>query len=152
MLSILKERYYWPGHYRDVQDWIGQCLPCTTRKSPIPKRRAKLQTIHAGFPMQVVAVDIMGPLPITPTGNSYVLVVGDYFTRWTEAYTIPNQEAVTVAKKMVEEFFFRFSPPEQLHSDQGRQFESTLLAEICHILNIKKTRTTPYHPQCDGMI
>ena len=48
--------------------------------------------------------------------------------------------------------FFRFSPPEQLHSDQGRQFEGHLVAQICKMLGIKKTRTTPYHPQSDGLV
>ena len=47
--------------------------------------------------------------------------------------------------------FLRFSPPEQLHADQGRQFESRLLAEVCKILNIHKSRTTAYHPQSDGL-
>lgn len=84
--------------------------------------------------------------------ETYILVVGDYFTRWMEAYPIPNQEATTVAKKLTDEFFFRFSPPEQLHSDQGRQFESQLIAEICKLLGIKKTHTTAYHPQSDGLV
>ena len=53
---------------------------------------------------------------------------------------------------MTEEFFFRFSPPEQLHSDQGRQFESAVIAEVCKLLGIAKTRTTPYHPQSDGLV
>ena len=88
-----------------------------------------MQTIQAGYPMQVVAVDIMGPLPETDDGNKYVLVAVDYFTRWTEAYGIRNQEAATVAKKLVDEVFCRFSPPEQLHPDQGRQFESDLIQE-----------------------
>ena len=141
MLNVLKERYYWPGHYQDVQNWVSKCPPCTTRRTAT---RAPLHTICAGYPMQIVAVDIMGPLPTSTNGNCYVLVVGDYFTRWTEAFAIPNQEATTVAKKITNEFFFRFSPPEQLHSDQGRQFESTLIAEVCRLLNINKTRTTPY--------
>ena len=102
--------------------------------------------------MQVVAVDIMGPLIESSSGNSYILVAGDYFTKWMEAYPIPNQEATTVAKKLVDELFCRFGVPKQLHSDQGRQFESSLLQEICQILNVRKTRTTPYHPQCDGLI
>ena len=71
----------------------------------------------------------------------------DYFTRWVEAYGIPNQEAITVADKVVGEMFCRFSPPDQPHSDQGKQFESNLIAEICALLQIKKSRTTPYHPQ-----
>ena len=69
-----------------------------------------------------------------------------------EALPVPNQEASTVAKKLVDEVFLRFSPPEQLHSDQGRQFESNLVTEVCKLLQINKTRTTPYHPQCDGLV
>ena len=57
-----------------------------------------------------------------------------------------------MAEKLVDEVFLRFSPPEQLHSDQGRQFESALIAEICKLLQIRKTHTTPYHPQCDGLV
>ena len=102
--------------------------------------------------MQIVAVDIMGPLPETEAGNSYILVAGDYYTRWMEAYPIPNQEAVTVAQKLVNELFCHLSTSEQLHSDQGSQFDSDLIAEVCKILNIRKSRTTPYHPQCDGLI
>ena len=102
--------------------------------------------------MQVVGVDIMGPLPESEQGNVYVLVAADYFTKWVEVYAIPNQEAITVAKKLTDEMFCRFSPPEQLHSDQGRQFESELMKEICKLLNIRKTQTTPYHPQCDGLV
>ena len=62
-------------------------------------------------------MDIVGPFPESLSGNSYILVVADYFTRYTEAYTIPNKEATTVARKLVDEFFFRFSPPAYLHSD-----------------------------------
>ena len=102
--------------------------------------------------MQTVAIDILGPLPESEAGNSYVLVAGDYFTRWMEAYPIPNQEAVTVARVLVDQWFCWFSMPEQLHSDQGRQFESDLMAEICKTLGILKTHTTPYHPQCDGLV
>ena len=101
--------------------------------------------------MQMVAVDILGPFPESASGNKYILVVMEYFTRWAEAYAIPNQEAATIAKKLTEEFF-RFSPPEQLHSDQGKQFESELFAEVCKLLGIRKSRTTPYHPQSDGLV
>ena len=80
--------------------------------------------------MQIVAIDIMGPLPETEVSNLYILVAGDYYTRWMEAYPIPNQEAVTVTQKLVNELFCRFSTPEQLHSDQGSQFESDLIAEV----------------------
>ena len=151
-LARIQERYYWPGYSQDVKDWCKSCSACATRKSPAPKNKAPLKNIKVGYPMQLVAVDILGPLPESITGNSYILVAGDYFTRWMEAYPIPNQEASTVAKKLTEEMFLRFSPPDQLHSDQGRQFESNLIAEVCKLLGICKTRTTPYHPQGDGLV
>ena len=148
----LKERFYWPGHWQDVRSWCRTCTTCATRKMPVPGRRAPLQNIRAGYPLQMIAVDIMGPFPEGDSGNRYILVATDYFTRWVEAYAIPNQEAKTVASKLVGDFFFRFSIPERLHSDQGRQFESDLISHICQLLGIRKTRTTPYHPQSDGLV
>ena len=124
---------------------------CASRKTPTPKSRVPLQTITVDSPMQLVAVDILGLPPESPAGNSYVLVAGDYFTCWMESYPIPNQEAIIIAKKLTE-LFCRFSLPEQLHLDKGRQFESELLLHLHKILNLKKTRTTPYHPQSDGLI
>ena len=152
MLRQLKERFYWPGMYEDVKNWCQTCPTCVTKKSPVPKGRAPMQTVQAGYPMQVIAVDITGPFPESEAGNTYVLVVGDYFTKWMEAFPIPDQEATTVAAKLVDEVYCRFSPPEQLHSDQGRQFESNLITETCKILRISKSRTTPYHPQSDGLV
>ena len=67
--------------------------------------------------------------------------------RYTEAYPIPNQEVATVAMKIVDELF-RYSPLEQLHSD----FKSAVIAEVCKLLGIEKSRTTPYYPQSDGLI
>ena len=102
--------------------------------------------------MQTMAMDIMGPFPETKQGSCYVLVISDCFTRWVEVYGIPNQEATTVACKLVDEMFCRFGIPEQLHSDMGAQFQSKLIHEICKLLQIHKTHTTPYHPQSDGLV
>ena len=148
----LQERFYWPGHTKDVRSWCQTCSVCAARKSPVPRNKARLQSIHPGYPLQLVAMDLLGPLPESTNRNSYVLVVTDYFTRYTEAYALPNQEAKTVAYKLVNEFFFRYSLPEQLHSDQGRQFESDVIKEVTAMLQIKKTRTSPYHPQSDGLV
>lgn len=148
-LGRLKET---PGHGRDVSNWCSTCSTCASRKDPTPRPRAELQTISPGYPLQIVAVDILGPLQQSENGNSYVLMAGDYFTRWMEAYAIPNQEASTVANKLVDEMFCQFSLPEQLHSDHGQQFESNLIKEMSKTLDIQKTRITPYHPQSDGLI
>ncbi len=78
-----------------------------------------MQLYQVGAPMERVAVDIAGPLPATTAGNLYICVVMDYFTKWPEAYALPNHEATTVAEVLVEQFFTRFGVPGELHSDQG---------------------------------
>ena len=82
-----------------------------------------------GEPMQRIGMDILGPLPETYKGNKYILVVIDYFTRWTEAYAIKNQEARTVAEVLLENFVTRFGVPHVIHTDQGSNFESQLFAD-----------------------
>ena len=76
----------------------------------------------------------------------------DYFTKWPEAYAIPNQEASRVADALVTNFFCCFGVPMELHSDQGRNFESRLMHEVLERLKISKIRTTPLYPQSDGMV
>ena len=80
----------------------------------------------------------------------YVLIIGDYFTKWVEAYPMSDMKATTVAKCLYD-FICRFGAPD-MHTNQGRNFESALISELCKLLGITKTRTTPYHPQSDGMI
>ena len=148
----LKERFYWPGYSSDAREWCRLCQSCAARKNPPQHRRGPLQNIRAGYPMQIVATDIMGPFPPSKSGNKYILVASDYFTRWVEAFAIPNQEAVTVAKTLTDNVFCRFSMPDQLHSDMGPQFESDIIKELSKLLQIRKTHTTPYHPQSDGLV
>ncbi|GFX27885.1 retrovirus-related Pol polyprotein from transposon 412 [Trichonephila clavipes] len=76
----------------------------------------------------------------------------DYFTKWPEAYRIPDQEALTVAEVLVQHWISRFVVPLQLHSDQGRNIDSAVCKRLCEIFTIDNTRTTALHPQSDGMV
>lgn len=77
--------------------------------------------------MERVALDIMGPLPLSGEGNRYLLVIEYYFTKWTEAVTPPDQEATTVASALIKSVITKFGVPRELHSDQGSNFESNVL-------------------------
>ena len=101
VLEKVRRRFYWVGQRRDVQGWCDSCNLCgSTNKH----RHAPLQANVSIIPMQRVAMDILGPLPLTPRSNKYVLVIGDYCTKWTEAFAIPDMETVTVARVFVNEF------------------------------------------------
>ncbi|KAL7863372.1 hypothetical protein SRHO_G00123560 [Serrasalmus rhombeus] len=151
-LRQLRQRIYWPGCRTDVELFVHCCDTCTAKKGPMEKSRAPLQPLQSGAPMERVAMDVLGPFPRTEAGNRYVLVAMDFFTKWPEAYVVPDQSAVTTAERLVEEFFCRFGLPEELHSDQGRNFELQVMAEVCQRLGVRKTRTTPLHPQSDGLV
>lgn len=110
-----------------------------------------LKRFNVGIPLERIAYDVCGAFPETDRGNMYVLVVGDYFTKYVQAYAIPNQEAPTVADVLVDRFIATFGVPDLAHSDQGPNFESKVWQGVCERLGCTKTRTAPLHPQSDGM-
>ena len=150
--SKISQGYYWPGLRNDVKAYVNGCEFCARRKDPLKTKKAPMELVRSGFPMERIAIDILGELPVTEEGNKYILVIGDYFTKWTECHAMQNMEASTVANILVEQVVSRFGIPYTIHSDQGRQFESRLFKEMCKLLQITKTRTTPYHPKSDGMV
>ena len=108
--------------------------------------------MYTGRPWQKVAVDQVGPLHKTPRGNKWILVVSDHFSRWQDALPLPEATAPTVATALDERVFSYLGLPEQLHSDQGAQFESQLMTELCQSWRVDKTKTTPYYPQANGAV
>ena len=99
----------------------------------------------------MIAMDFL-ELPRTAGGNRYMLVVSDYFTRWPEAFATTDQKSETVARILMDGVVARHGLPQVLHSDQGPSFESKVIRHLCDWLGIRKTRTTPYHPQGDGLV
>ena len=97
-----------------------------------------------------MATDILGPLPLTQWGNSYILLVTDHFMNWVEIFAVPDQTANTCADVILNEVIARFGCPLSLHSDQGKNYESKILAELCQLLEVHKTCTSPGNPQCNG--
>ena len=97
-------------------------------------------------------MDIVDPLHRTRRNNRYILTVVNHFTKHAEAYALPDQEAVTIARVFLNEFISSFCVPYIIHTDQNANFKSNMFNELFQLLNIKKTRTSPYHSQCDGQV
>ena len=122
-LLRVTQRFYWPGMSREIEEWCRRCERCASRKTNGQKPRAPLQVSQPSYSMERIALDILCPLPMTARSNRYVLLIGDYYTKWVEAVAIPNQEAKTVARVLLDEFICRFGAPAFIHTDQGRNFE-----------------------------
>ena len=99
--------------------------------------------------MELVHLDY---LTLEPSkGNiENVLVITDHFTRYALAYASKRQTAQATARILWDNFICHYGFPEQFISDQGRNFESDLIQELCKIAGVKKLHTTPYHPQSNG--
>ena len=86
----LRERYYWPKMFADVQFWCRSCTHCQMKKSPKERQTAPILPIPVEGPFDRVAVDCLGPFPITHSGNRYIVVFFDYLTRYPEAFALPT--------------------------------------------------------------
>lgn len=146
--------FYWLGMRKTVRNYVNKCEICGERKNPAFKKRHPLKSHVVGAPFERIATDIAGPYPLTEKGNRCILVMADYFSKLTEIYPIQDIRAETVADTIFRGWMkrYRYGCPMQLHSDQGRQYESILFQELCKLLEVKKTRATPLHPRSDGMM
>jgi transposase InsO family protein len=98
-----------------------------------------------------IHVDLVGPLPPS-NGFRYILTVVDRFTRWPEAWPLDNMSAYAVAQLLMANWISRFGVPDTITTDQGRQFESDLFQVLLSSFGIQHARTSPYHPQSNGMV
>ena len=143
------QTYFWPLMYKDISQFCLSCESCQRDKNPVPGYRAPLKSIAITRPMQIVSADIV-ELGLTSSGNRYVLVVTDLFTKYTNMYPLQRQTAESVAECLFVNYIRQHSIPESILSDQGVQFESAITQSLCKKLGIRKLRTSTAHPQCDG--
>nr|CAH8829254.1 unnamed protein product [Trichobilharzia regenti] len=148
----IRQRFWWPLIHHDVMEFCRNCAICAQIKQPKPTPRAPLVPMLTEAPNHRVGVDIIGPVPTSRRGNRYILVMVDYFTKWCEAVPLQQQDALTIGRAFIDNWVSRFGAPLYLHSDQGAAFESLLISHICNAFGIRKTHTTPYHPQGNGLV
>ena len=135
---------------RQCQHWHTMSTLCQRQRTPL-RPHGQLQKIPVGVPMDLVTMDILSGLPTPDDGSKYLFVVVVAFTKWVEAYSLPDQEAATCTTAVYNGMFSRFGLPRQLHSDQDRNFESQLVTDLCNITRVCNTRTTAFHPRSDGL-
>ena len=84
-------------------------------------------------PFELVGCDLMGPFTETPAGNRYIFTATDYYTKWVEAFAIPNKTAVEVSK-CVQKMIYRHGAMNAILTDQGREFVNQVQVKFNFVL------------------
>ncbi|UYV62671.1 hypothetical protein LAZ67_2001503, partial [Cordylochernes scorpioides] len=148
----VKKRFYWPGLYRTVRQYVSHCRECQRRKK-LPRRPAgKLVSIPpVEKPFYKVGVDLLGRFPVSKDGNRWIIVCTDYMTRYAITKAIPDGGAIETAKFLVEDVILKHGAPREMITDRGRNFISQVIKEINALCGIVHRFTTAYHPQTNGL-
>ena len=148
MLRRIRTLFTWSNMRRDVENYVRQCESCQKNKIHKRNKIPMKITTTAAEPFEKLYMDIV-VLPESNRGNKYGLVVQDDLTRYLIVAPMENQESETVARTFVEHMICKFGAPIELVTDNGTNFVSSLMKNICKILKIKKITTSPYHPQAN---
>jgi len=150
--SLIALRYWWPGIWKSVEDFVKSCDLCQRRKGNREFVAPLGEVEEPAAPFLVTSLDITGPYVTTPRGNKYLLTFIDHFTKYVKAFPIPDQTAEICARIFATQIVTRHGTGSQLITDQGRSFMSSFFQETCKILGIRTTCTTSYYPQSNGFI
>ena len=148
--ELARRRVYWPGMQQDIENYIQHQCPCLAQRRPARKKNAALQSINTNGPLELVTMDYLH-LEKGSGGYEYILVIVDHFTKFTQAYPTRNKSSKTAARHLYDDFLLRFGIPAKFLSDQGKEFDCKVIHELCQLTGVKKIRTTPYHPQTNGI-
>ena len=145
------QRFYWPTMHRDIENFCKACAVCQ-KMSTKGVRKAPLRSLPIiSQPFERIAMDVVGPLLKSSCGNRFILVICDYATRYPEAVPMRSVDAASVAEELMK-LFSRVGVPKEILTDQGTKFTSLLLTELYRMLHVHPIKTTPYHPQTDGLV
>jgi len=149
----IKKRYHWTGMKANIQSYIKNCRACQLKKLVrIKTRQPMMLTDTPDSAFDKVSMDIMGPLPVTQSGNSYILTIQDLLTKYSLAIPLQHAGATEVADAFTNELVCIFGAPKAILTDQGSHFLNSLMQNIARKFKIKHYKTTAYRPQANGSV
>lgn len=147
--ELARDRFYWPGMREDIKHFVTKVCPCVKKKRCGRMYVAPMKSINSSAPLELISIDFLH-LDHCSGNYQYLLVITDNFSRFAQAYPTRNKESTTAAEKLYNDFILRFGIPGKILHDQGKEFDNKLLTRLAKLCNVKRIRTSPYHPQTNG--
>ncbi|KAK3915790.1 Gag-Pol polyprotein, partial [Frankliniella fusca] len=151
LIVPIQRFFWWPNMFNDVYEIIGNCKVCARFKGPKHMTKVPLKLFQEGVLHGRWHVDICGPInPKSREGYEYILVAVEAFSGWPVVVPLYKQTADEIAQALITHVFSIFGAPQSILTDQGKAFDSLLFQEIMELYQIKKYRTTAFHPAANG--
>lgn len=148
----LRTRYYWKRMQKDVANYIKRCEQCQKNKVTTHCKEPLQITSTPEKPFDRVVIDTVGQLPLTEEGNQYIITMICDLTKFVIAVAVPNKEARTIAKAIVNNCILIFGLMNTILTDKGTEYRNSIIKEICDILNIEHNFSTSYHHETVGSV
>lgn len=148
----IKENYTWKNMKRDIRNFVKSCESCQKNKTNRHPTKAPMEiTTTSSKPFERLALDIVGPLPLTESGNRFILTFQDDLTKFSQARPIVNHEALTIAEELYN-FIMIFGIPKSILTDNSTDFTSNIIKELNKLFKIRHVTSSVYHPQTNGAL
>lgn len=147
----IQYHYYWPKMQEDIGRYIRSCSTCKASKAPNTKMMPKMGSPKpAKLPWELISLDFVGPLTRSKRGNTVMLVVVDWVTKYVIVHPMRNADSVRMAEFLENEVFLKFSRPRMMLSNNGKQFESVAFRSLLARHNIIHMKTAFYCPMVNN--
>ena len=148
-ISRMLPHYYWKGIRSDITKYVKKCDECQRYKPTNLKPAGLYRTVSSNQRFEIIAMDLVGPLPRTKNGHQWILVVEDLCSRWVELFALKEATAENCAIIVLNEIILRFGVPRRIHTDNGSQFISAVMQKLTFCLGIEQSFTPVYHPEAN---
>jgi hypothetical protein len=148
----VRKRYYWQGMVKDTLLFVKSCIRCQQRNPTEPFKRGKMFSVKAYSKLELIGIDLLKGIPTgSITGSNTILIITDYFTKFTMGITLREPTSREVAEALYQRWVCVFGAMESIISDEGGEFSSKeIVNDLYEIFKLKKLTTTSYHPQTNG--
>ena len=150
--KIFRQGYWWPTVMADSEKYVLSCTKCQEFARVCHAPAAPIVNIISPWPFVQWGMDLVGPLPQASRQRKFIIVAIDYFTKWIEAEPLASITGASITKFFRNSIIYRFGIPKYLITDNGSQFASPDLRELCGKYNITQKFTSVYHPQANGQV
>ena len=144
-IALCQEQFYWNTMFQDVTKYVKECPQCQIAKGDYTEPNTILGVIIANNPMDLVCIDFTKVDP-SKDGKENILVLTDTFTKFSQAFVTPNQKAITIAKILVDKWFYTYGIPACIHSNKGHSFDNEIMSHLYAMYGVEQSTTMPYNP------